>query len=200
MLSLFFDALCPHRCIACDQICHLDTFCKHCRPLLEASNLNSLFLFQGPWRKAIQQAKFKPDEIRARRLVRFACHQSFPWDAKQFQGITFVPIHWRRRIQRGFDLSGLFASALAKQLKLPVLDLVRSIRFEPPSTLKKNREERILSLKHRFQSRSCHLGPLRLLLVDDVSTTGATLQTVARLLTQDGHAVQTYSLAQTPKK
>jgi predicted amidophosphoribosyltransferase len=107
-----------------------------------------------------------------------------------------VPIHWRRRIKRGFDLSAIFALTLGKKLKLPVLDLLENTRFDTPLTLAKSREERFKLTQGRYVIRK-HVSPRRMLLVDDVTTTGATLETARKVLSDAGHNVQVYALAKT---
>ncbi len=178
-------------------------FCEDCQDFIKPLGQEAVFTFSGPIQTAIQQAKFLPSEIKARRLMRTL---SSAWQAPSPQGgegfgvrdaITFVPIHWRRRIKRGFDLSAIFALTLGKNLKLPVLDLLQNTRFDAPLTLAKSREERFKLTSGRYALRK-HVSPKRLLLVDDVTTTGATLETARKVLQDAGHEVKTYALAKTP--
>jgi predicted amidophosphoribosyltransferase len=173
-------------------------FCEDCCDLIKRLDHEAMFAFAGPIQTAIQQAKFLPSEIKARRLMR-----NLPPFEKGGQGgisardaITFVPIHWRRRIKRGFDLSAIFALTLGKKLKLPVLDLLENTRFDTPLTLAKSREERFKLTQGRYVIRK-HVSPRRMLLVDDVTTTGATLETARKVLSDAGHNVQVYALAKT---
>ncbi len=198
------DSIWPQTCLGCEQLCIQSEFCEDCHDFIKRLDHEAVFAFAGPIQTAIQQAKFLPSEIKARRLMRTL---SSAWQAPSPQGgegfgvrdaITFVPIHWRRRIKRGFDLSAIFALTLGKQLKLPVLDLLQNTRFDAPLTLAKSRDERFKLTQGRYRIRK-QVSPKRLLLVDDVTTTGATLETARKILQEDGHDVQVYALAKTPR-
>lgn len=199
MLERFLDALWTQKCLACNQLCGLETFCFYCKPSVRVLESEACFAFSGAIRTAIQQAKFFPNESKARRLVKIIP----PFEKEGLggifdpQGIVFVPIHWRRRLKRGFDLSALFALALSKQLKIPVLDWLQNTRFDTPLTLAKSREERIKLTQDRYLLRKS-FPKKRLLLVDDVITTGATLYSAKQVLEEAGHEVTCYALAKTP--
>jgi ComF family protein len=156
----------------------------------------AIFLFSGPIREVIHQAKFKPDESKARQLMR---HLPNITPLSQTDVIVFVPIHWRRRLKRGFDLSALFALALSKQLKIPVLDWLQNTRFDKPLTLSASKQERMALTQGRYQLRKNSQNPKHILLVDDVMTTGATLEAAKQVLMSAGHFVTCLALAKTPR-
>lgn len=195
----FLDALWPTTCIACDEPSDLKTFCQYCEPMIEPVGPEAVFKFSGPIQKVIQQAKFSPNESKAKQLMSYV-HQletDFP-KAGEFDGIVFVPVHWRRRLSRGFDLSALFAVTLSKRLHLPIYDWLRNTRFEKPLTLTTSRANRIASIQGRYTLRVTCLSNKKLLLVDDVVTTGTTLDTCKQVLSNAGHTVTCYALAKTP--
>ncbi|MES2504649.1 MAG: phosphoribosyltransferase family protein [Myxococcota bacterium] len=194
----FLNALWPQKCLACDQLVNLETFCQFCEASIRPADAAAVFMFSGAIRTAIQQAKFMPNESKARRLIAYASQHTAS-EYASLEGIVFVPIHWRRRIHRGFDLSALFAIMLSKQLGIPVRDWLRNIRFDKALTLAKSREERIKLTQGRYALRR-RRSSSRVLLVDDVTTTGATLEAAKSALTAAGHEVHCYTLAKTPAR
>lgn len=193
-LEKFLDALWPTKCLACDAVSQMQIFCRHCEPSVKTADSEAVFLFTGAIRDVIHKAKFSPDESKARQLMRYLP----PFEKKEFDGIVFVPIHWRRRLKRGFDLSALFALTLSKQLKIPVLDWLQNTRFDKPLTLSISKAERVALTQGRYKLRRNSNISKNILLVDDVMTTGATLEAAQSVLLKAGHQVTCYALAKTP--
>jgi predicted amidophosphoribosyltransferase len=160
------------------------------------------FQFGGALRDAIVAAKYLPDERRARRLARFwgdhlAQHPLAVPDGTE--AVTFVPSHWRRRLWRGFDFSPLLAEAIAAQLRLPVVDTLRCSRHEAPLSAAQSRQQRETRAGGRYELRvAAEAIPRKLVLVDDVVTTGATLRAARAPLEQAGAELAAVALARTP--
>ncbi len=109
-------------------------------------------------------------------------------DGQVFDAVTYVPMHPRRRLKRGFNQSELIAAAVGKGMSLPVLATLEKVKNTPPqSTL--SREEREKNLKGSFRLLGAEVSGKRLLLVDDVTTVGATLGECAGLLKGAGARV-----------
>ena len=96
-----------------------------------------------------------------------------------------VPLHPRREYQRGFNQ----ADDLARHLGVPVIPLLKRVVFTQ-SQIELPKEERHRNVKDAFafapDSRSLIPDPRVVVLVDDVSTTGATLDACARVLKGNG--------------
>lgn len=100
-----------------------------------------------------------------------------------------VPLHTRRLRQRGFNQAGLLARTLGRRLGLPAsFDcLLRTCWTEPQTRL--NREQRLQNVKDAFQvADPMRVKGRRILLVDDVFTTGTTLNECAKTLKAAGAA------------
>ena len=101
-----------------------------------------------------------------------------------------VPIHPKRMKKRGFNQASLFALSLGKQLKIPVYDsiLIRTVNTLPQKTL--SPEKRLENLQKAFslhpELKSGKLPFRSVLLVDDIYTTGATMEAITRILKQAG--------------
>ena len=111
--------------------------------------------------------------------------------------LASVPMHWRRRMKRGFNQSELIARPLAKYLNAtfhPQL-LVRHHATQPQRGL--TRQQRLTNLDRVFQVHG-H-APKHLALVDDVVTTGATVEALAKALKNAGaEQVDVYTICRTP--
>lgn len=98
--------------------------------------------------------------------------------------ISFVPSHWYRKyFQKGYNQSELIARALAEQLELPIWEGFRKKRATV-SQLKLKRKERLKNLDSAFELRniSSLSSGTTVVLIDDVTTTGATLNELAKTL------------------
>ncbi|HEX5757774.1 MAG TPA: phosphoribosyltransferase family protein [Thermoanaerobaculia bacterium] len=104
--------------------------------------------------------------------------------------VTAVPLHWRRRLARGYNQAERITRPLAARLGLPCRALLRRRRATPPQS-GLPRGERLANLRRAFAPRWGATAAVRgrsILLVDDVATTGATLEAAAAALKTAGAA------------
>ncbi|OGH71163.1 MAG: hypothetical protein A2921_03215 [Candidatus Magasanikbacteria bacterium RIFCSPLOWO2_01_FULL_43_20b] len=97
--------------------------------------------------------------------------------------IVPVPLHRRRFAERGFNQARLLADILGQKIGRPVVDLLKRDRYTLQQA-KLSREERQLNVHHAFVNSDFRANAV--LLVDDVFTTGATMQECARVLKSSG--------------
>ena len=98
-----------------------------------------------------------------------------------------VPLHQKRLRERGYNQSRLLARELGKLIKLPVIDdcLIRK-RSAPPQTKTTTVDERRSNVANAFTCGDERLKDKQVLLIDDVSTSGATLDACATALKAAG--------------
>lgn len=102
--------------------------------------------------------------------------------------VVFVPLHWTRRLRRGYDQAELLAVAVATELGLPCLPVLRRRRPTPPQS-RLARGRRRQNLHAAFTAREVFdIRDACLLLVDDVATTGSTLGAASTCLRKAGAA------------
>jgi len=105
-----------------------------------------------------------------------------------FDGIVPVPLHPTRERERGFNQARVLAKILARRTDAPLLDVLRRIRYTTTQT-RLDRETRIRNLRNAFRLREkAAVRGLHLLLIDDVLTTGSTVDECARVLKAAGAA------------
>jgi ComF family protein len=109
-----------------------------------------------------------------------------------------VPLHIKRLKERGFNQSGLLAGELARKLGVPVClnAMVRKNWTQPQTGLTRN--ERLKNVRGAFElTGERRVRGRRILLVDDVFTTGTTLSECARILKKKGRAAEVRAITVT---
>ncbi len=96
-----------------------------------------------------------------------------------------VPMHWARRLRRRYNQSYLIAAAIAKTRRWPLVQLLYRTRYTPPQTTLPI-AQRPANVRRSFGIKPIDLNGWRIVLVDDVMTTGSTLAACARLLRHAG--------------
>ncbi|MDD4004647.1 MAG: ComF family protein [Elusimicrobiaceae bacterium] len=96
-----------------------------------------------------------------------------------------VPMHEKRLAERGFNQSAALAQELARAVKIPVADALLSKTSPTAQQAKLNRGQRQKNLLNSFAAAPGAKG-LEVLLIDDICTTGATLEECARALRRAG--------------
>jgi len=142
-----------------------------------------------PLKAVLQRYKYTPDVSLARPLGRLLAERC-PLVIGEYSVIMPVPLHVSRLRWRGFNQSQLLARALARRAGVPMdafsLERVRPTRPQ----VELDHAERQRNVRHAFQvRRPARVRSQRILLVDDVYTTGATADECSRELMQAGAAV-----------
>jgi ComF family protein len=149
------------------------------------------FWFEGEVARWIHAFKYPPGGLlnfdpSARNVIRALAHSA----ARRYRGarprVVPIPLHSRRLRERGFNPAVVIAREMARELSAPLLarSLVR-VR-DTPSQTGLGRRERRRNVAGAFRCRLEPSGQAPVLLVDDVITTGSTLEEAARILLRAG--------------
>ena len=146
--------------------------------------------YTGPLRQAVRGLKYHRRQRLRARLAHLLAERIAAGleDGFGFDAVVPIPMHWRRRLARGFDHARAIATRLAGELALPVgCELARTRNTPPQIHLPRTR--RLENVRGAFAVRSeASVAGTSLLLVDDVTTTGATAEEAARTLLRAGAA------------
>lgn len=208
MLTSLFDAFFVRSCIACQEPVAISPLCLSCTSLLNELKLESttptqaLFHYRGLLQILVKEAKFQPSELKAAQLMKAvdSCAQLDELlQSISFDAITFIPLHAKRLLGRTYNLAFVFASLIQKTSKKPLFDLLTCKKYTAPLTFSLDRATRAQLSQGKYAVRKV-IPSRRLLLVDDIVTTGATFHSATQPLLNCGHTVIQLALAKTPLK
>lgn len=96
-----------------------------------------------------------------------------------------VPLHWVRDFERGFNLAAVLAHGIGEECGFPVQPILRRVRATGHQA-HRDRAQRLLALRNAFALKKGAVAPRHVVLIDDIATTGATLDACARILKEAG--------------
>jgi len=177
------------RCVSCGKLLDSrDEQCQDCRTGKGPKNLRrviSLGWYEGAWKDFIYNIKYKGQPYLlfalAEYLVGLAIRELPPPDA-----VIPVPLHPNRLAQRGFNQAEVLASILGRILGIRIKDVLIRVEDTKPQTLL-GRQERRNNLQGAFGLKiNSEVAGEVIWLVDDIITTGITMEECARILRENG--------------
>jgi len=212
-IKLFTDIIFPIECVGCGQAneflcspcvskikifpvqtCHYcrkpQAFGKTCDQCSNKNRLDGLFIL-GPYdqpilKEAIHSWKHERvkeiGNILGLWLANRLAHSFF----RENSIITHIPLRRQRQFDRGFNQSEQLSLILAGKFQIPIKSLLIKIKdTEPQSSL--NREKRLLNIRGVFApAKDAKLSGENIILIDDITTTGATMEEVCRVIKKAG--------------
>ena len=202
LFSVVLDLLFPPKCVFCGSLLgtKTDGLCRACMeklPYLRGAAARSTgdfftvcvspLKYDGTVRRSILRYKFSGASENAEVYGRILADCIREHLSGQYDLITWVPLSKPRRRDRGYDQAMLLAMATALCLSdVAVETLIKARHVQAQSTLK-GREERRANISGVFEAVDPDLvSGKRILLIDDIITTGATLSECARTLLMAG--------------
>jgi competence protein ComFC len=188
----------PPHCVGCGKI-NLE-FCKNCGEKLlphfqENENKISIFQYENEVVKnSIKQAKYHRNTYGLKILSHIACDFLFDFLQEEilFEGKTEIvlipiPIHKRKKLERGYNQSKKIAKIFSKRLEIPILENLVKVKNTKAQSHIKNREERLKNVAGSFATKNpTEIRGKICIVIDDVTTTGATLAEARKLLNKAG--------------
>ena len=142
-----------------------------------------VFDYSSPVGEAVKNGKSegRPEHLRTvARIVAEHMPEALKLDPPDV--VIPVPLHWRRRLKRGFSAPSSIAHHIARKLKRPVWQGAITRIIDTPKQTGLDEPARRRNVKGAFRARA--IGGLDILVVDDVFTTGSTMNEIAKVLKQ----------------
>ncbi|NPA90080.1 MAG: ComF family protein [Chloroflexi bacterium] len=193
-----FEAIGPPYCRKCGQPLEEGDLCSMCRRgrFHHLDWARSAAVFQSPLREAVHDFKYQSNTRLAEPLARYM-EDHLPAEILDVDALIPVPLHPKRHRERGYNQAALLARHLSRATHIPVReDILVRVRYTRPQ-VNLGFRERIANMEGAFAVVDS--APVRgrsFLLIDDVMTSGSTLEACARALKEAGAArVIAYTLA-----
>lgn len=183
------------RCMKCSKPLdgETDELCEDCRKRIRYFTSGmALMMHNEPARKILYDLKYSSmrdnADFLAFEAARRFCHLLEFWD---LDVIIPVPLHWLRQHERGYNQAGLIACRLAMFLEIAGLDIPVDeeylVRTKKTVALKElGSAERSKSLRGAFAVQGTAGKYKRVLLIDDIFTSGSTINECAKVLKSAG--------------
>lgn len=186
-------------CQICGDPLVIPGICDRCRKELPPfTALRSFAEYKGPLREALHSLKFKNNlalsDTFSEMLIPLI--RDLNWN---FDLVLPVPMSKAKKRSRGYNQAAQIAYPISLAFQVPFSDDIISRKFETKSQIGLGREERFKNIHNAFQGNSAKLLNKKVLLVDDITTTGATITSCARALQESGcERIYCITVAKTP--
>ena len=196
LMSLLF----PPKCILCGRLLEKreQDLCRECRcdspeyPFRKENiqfldSFTAVWYYEGSVRKSLLRYKFYNSRSFADGYGRLLAMKLLQTHPEGFDCLTWVPVSRLRKFRRGFDQVELLAKAVGRELGMTPVPLLKKVRHNRPQsgiTDSARRRANVLGA-YREVNREAISGK-RILLLDDILTTGATAGECARVLLTAG--------------
>ena len=195
LFSALLDVFFPPRCVFCHELLPLkreSEVCPRCQKSLErfrgeekaefVERVVAPFRYRDDVRESIHRYKFGGREFYAKTYAEYMADALRDAHA-EFDVLSYVPLHPRRKRSRGYDQAQLLAVELGKLLDMEPKPLLRKKRNVSPQSGMGDVAQRRANISGCYELLpGAEVAEKRILLVDDVFTSGATLSECARML------------------
>jgi len=205
----------PPKCVFCRRVIEEDGVCSKCKvnlpyihtaeskePIMFVDGAYSCFYYEGDVRNAILRYKFGG-------LLKYSVDFSEYIEkcitenlAGKYDLISWVPLSKKRLRKRGYDQAKLLAEEVANRLGTQPVRTLKKSRDTAPQSRQNDVSKRMANILGAYEISYFDPAGKRIILVDDVLTTGSTVSECARILKTSGaEAVYVVTLAKTrPRK
>ena len=177
----------PPLCQRCGRPQSSGVYCAECwgsKSSLDA--VRSVFIFDGIVRQAVHELKYRNVQAVAGRLAGFMSAYFVEYGLSGDMLVP-VPLHEKRLRERGYNQSLLLAAELSKQLSMAANpSLLKRVRNTGPQARSSGVYERRVNMENTFVCTSGQPAGRDIVVIDDVCTSGATLESCAAALKAAG--------------
>ena len=196
ILDFFF----PPRCVFCGRVLEErgKEMCDTCRAALPRAAdteyrcafvhaYTAPFYYEEPVRQGLLTYKFDNAPARGHAFGRMLGEDILRRNITDYDVISWVPLSAKRFRRRGYDQARILAEAAAEVLQAEAVPLLRKVRNASPQSRIRSAEERRANISGCYVvNGAADIRGKRILLIDDIITTGATLSECARMLLTSG--------------
>ena len=196
---MILELLFPRKCILCRSLLKKDEtdLCHSCRrnapEFIPAKNnipfvagWTAVWYYKENVQKSIVRYKFRNVRSYADAYARFLALRIQEMQV-DFDYITWVPVSFRRKLERGYDQVELLTKAISRELGIPQIATLKKQRHNQAQSGIQDAAKRKANVLGAYKVRpNCQVAGKTLLLIDDVITTGATSSECAKTLLTAG--------------
>lgn len=183
------------RCHVCKGLVFTGLVHKDCTEFTNLDGLIYPFHYEILLKELIHSAKYNMKYDIFRELGELMGNYLKLYLNKENPLLTFVPLHPKRFRQRGFNQSEVLAKSISRISKFDINDILRRSKYSS-SQVKKDRQERMVELRETFEIKSYKRNILdkysTLIIIDDVYTSGSTLNDCARAIKSQFPDIKVY--------
>lgn len=197
--NLLLDLLFPPKCAFCGE--HgVHGVCAECEkelpwcdtPLHERTGIGTCIAplrYENAVRESLLRFKFRGGRGNAEGYGKILSQCVAEHFGGEFDLVTYVPVSEKRRRERGYDQTFLLARETCRAWDVSPVTMLRKTRHTPAQSTLKTPEERKANVLGVYEAVNVEkIADARILLIDDILTTGATLRECARVLREAGAA------------
>jgi ComF family protein len=197
LVSFLLDLLAPATCAACEaRLRRRAVLCAACASAVEPADplpasgavpaIVAFAMFGGPIAEALRKLKYADRADLARPLGELG-RRAAREEGLSADLVIPVPLHPARLAERGYNQAALLAAEIAREVRAPLHARALVRLRHTPQQARLDRAARLANVEGAFRARSpSRVRGRRVLLVDDVCTTGATLAACAEALVAAG--------------
>lgn len=175
-------------CPSCKKITNSGRYCQKCKKDKYLKGVVcAIYYEEGPAREMVHNFKYNGVTSLGENLANFMANSLTKNQLIITNSyLTFVPLHYRRKAQRGYNQAEILARLIGQKTGLKVLDLLKKIKITP-------RQAQLSGAKRRKNlsgvfvlKKGIDIKNKKIIIIDDVMTTGSTLEECARILRGNG--------------
>lgn len=187
-LAIFSQDVCPY----CEKESPYGLTHGTCRRFYGVDGLKSVFVYNGVFQSIIKAIKFR--RVRGGMATLINAIPEMFWQELLGTSTIFytnaivvpVPLHKKRQLDRGFNQAEDFGAACGIVLQKDLVSLLARTRYTQAQSQLSTAAERYLNINKAFEIKSRQKLPEKVIIVDDVWTTGATIREMTYVLKYAG--------------
>jgi competence protein ComFC len=174
------------RCLHCSRANPYGKYCFRCKKASQADQVLAVFAYKSPLKDVIHQFKYEDasslgevfSHLLSQKIKKIPGYRSYK--------LTFIPLAAHRERQRGYNQARLLVDGIIRELKMERTDLLTRVEVGESQVRSGTKSARRANVRGTFELKTDTKIPSKIILIDDVITTGATVEEAAKVLKKAG--------------